>query len=595
VKLSNVAALWWIRLRTRRGQELLALFGIATGVALLFAVLVASSSLTGSFERTIEGIVGDARFQLTARGATIEEATLREVRRLPGVAAATATLEVRTEMESPDARRSVLLIGVAPGFERVNGALTARAAASRVSRRAALSLPDPLARSLGVAVGQPITVDVNGIRAQVRLAARLPERRVGSLIASPVAIAPLSYVQRLSGQQRQVTRILVLPERGRDVLAERGLRRLSAGRLDVRPADFEVTVFRQAVEISNQGTSVFSVPSALVGFLLAFSAVLLTAPARRRMIADLLFEGYSVATAIKVMLFDALALGVAASVLGVLVGDQVSRHLFTVTPGFVELAFPFGAERIVTPASVAIALLGGVLASCVAVLGPTVGAIRAAREAAGVAGDRRHRGIDLLSFAGVVVLVAGIAIVNGGSDSASVGLVGLGLLIAAMLLLLPGLLRTLLAAIDLAARARRGVVPFIATADLRARETRIRGVAVAATGAIAVFGSVALQGARADLQRGMDSTIRELSAIGAVWAVAPGDANLLATVPFDRPAVAPSRGVERLAAYRGSFLDVGDRRVWVLGPPPSARRPFPAGQVIAGDPRSALRRVRRGG
>ena len=108
MKPSNIAALWWIRLRARRGQELLALLGIAIGVALLFAALVAGSSLTGSFERTLKGIVGDARFQLTARGGAIDIATLREVRRLPGVAAATATQEMRAAIKGPDARRSVL-------------------------------------------------------------------------------------------------------------------------------------------------------------------------------------------------------------------------------------------------------------------------------------------------------------------------------------------------------------------------------------------------------------------------------------------------------------------------------------------------------
>lgn len=595
MKLSNVAALWWIRLRARRAQELLALLGIAIGVALLFAALVAGSSLTGSFERTTKGIAGDARFQVTARGAPIDTKTLREVRRLPGVAAATGVLEVRTEMEGPGARRSVLLLGTGAGFERVNGTLSARAVAGRASPRGVLLLPAPLARSLGVSAGEPIGIDVDGIRVQVRLRARLPDRQVGPLSASPVAIAPLAYVQRLDRRPGWVTRILVLPERGRDALAERSLSRLAGGRLDVRPADFEVTLFRQAFEASNQATSMFSVLSALVGFLLAFSAVLLTAPARRLMIAELLLEGYGAATAVKVMVFDALALGVIASALGVLAGDQVSRHLFTTTPGFLDLAFSFGTERIVTPTSVAIAFLGGVLASCVAVLGPTLGAIRANREPAVEANDRPRRRGDLPSLAGVAVLLAGIVIVNGGSASIRVAFAGLGLLIAAMLLLLPGLLRALLAAVDLTAHRRRGVVPFIATADLRVREMRLRGVAVAATGAIAVFGSTALQGSRADLQRGMDGTIRELRAIGPVWAVASGDANLLATTPFDPPNILPPRGVDRLDAYRGSFLDVGDRRVWVLGPPASARRPFPAGQVIAGDERSAVRRIRRGG
>ena len=98
-----------------------------------------------------------------------------------------------------------------------------------------------------------------------------------------------------------------------------------------------------------------------------------------------------------------------------------------------------------------------------------------------------------------------------------------------------------------------------------------------AIGAIAVFGSVALQGARADLQRGLDRASQDIAAIGAVWAVAPGDANLLATVPFDPPDLAPLRRIARLDAYRGGFLDIGDRRVWILGPPASAQRPFPRG------------------
>ncbi|HEX5929445.1 MAG TPA: ABC transporter permease [Solirubrobacterales bacterium] len=594
MKLANVAALWWVRLRARRGQELLAVLGIAVGVALLFAALVAGSSLSRSFERTTEGIVGAARFQLTARGATIGAATPRDVRRLPGVAAATGVLEVRTEMEGPAGHRSVLLLGATPDARRVSGALAAAAAAGRLLRRGELLLAAPLARSLGVEVGGPLAVDADGIRTRARLAARLPERQIGSLIASPVAIASLPYAQRLSGQRGQVTRVLVRPERGRDAVAERSLSRFAGQRLDLRPADAEVALFRQAAQASNQATSIFSVLSALVGFLFAFSAVLLTVPARRLAVAELVSEGYGAATAVRVMLFDALALGVTASVLGVLAGDQVSRHLFTATPGFLELAFPFGAERIVTPASVAIALGGGILASCAAVLGPTVGAVRAGRGPASgrPAGGRR---VDPLPVAGLVVLAAGIAIALAGSGSAGVALAGLGLLTAAMLLLLPGLLRLLLAALDLAARRRRGVVPFIASADLRARNTRVRGVAVAATGAIAVFASVALQGARADLQRGMDSTIRELVAIGPVWAVAPGEANLLATVPFDSPDVPLPSGIERLDAYRGSFLDIGDRRVWVLGPPASSRHPFPRGQVIAGDERRALRRVRQGG
>ncbi|HMJ02560.1 MAG TPA: FtsX-like permease family protein [Conexibacter sp.] len=67
----------------------------------------------------------------------------------------------------------------------------------------------------------------------------------------------------------------------------------------------------------------FSVFGALVGFLFAFSAMLLTVPNRRRLIDDLDIEGYSPGAILKILLFDALALGIAASVLGILLGGSV--------------------------------------------------------------------------------------------------------------------------------------------------------------------------------------------------------------------------------------------------------------------------------
>ena len=67
-------ALWEIlyiyraRLRARLVlvQELLAVLGIAVGVALLFASQVASTSLDGSIRQLASGVVGDAGLQLVA-------------------------------------------------------------------------------------------------------------------------------------------------------------------------------------------------------------------------------------------------------------------------------------------------------------------------------------------------------------------------------------------------------------------------------------------------------------------------------------------------------------------------------------------------
>jgi putative ABC transport system permease protein len=53
--------------------------------------------------------------------------------------------------------------------------------------------------------------------------------------------------------------------------------------------------------------------------------------------------------------------------------------------------------------------------------------------------------------------------------------------------------------------------------------------------------------------------------------------------------------VKAVHVYRGSFLDLGDRRVWVIAPPSESARPFPSSQIVDGDLRTAVARVRAGG
>jgi putative ABC transport system permease protein len=89
VKLSNLLALYRVRLRARAAQECLAIVGIAAGVALLFASQVSSSSLRDSVGELEHGIVGNATLQLASRDPHgLAQGVVERVRRLAGVRAA---------------------------------------------------------------------------------------------------------------------------------------------------------------------------------------------------------------------------------------------------------------------------------------------------------------------------------------------------------------------------------------------------------------------------------------------------------------------------------------------------------------------------
>ncbi len=596
MRLQNIFLLYRARLRTRLVQELFAVLGIAVGVALLFASQIASSSLDGSVQQLVSGVVGNMRLQLAARSpAGFDERLLGEVLRLPGVRFAEPVVEVHANAIGPTGQQPIELVSTNPRFAGLGGALTHHFTAAQLTSQQALALPLPVAQSIGALSLQPVRLQIGARVEQAFLGAVLLERDIGGLIHSFVAIAPIAYVQQLADMPGRLTNILVQPYRGRDREVRAGLMRVAAGRLNVEPADFNATLFDQASGPVNKSALLFSAISALVGFLFAFNAMLLTVPQRRHLVADLRLDGYSRRMIVDVLLFDALVLGAVATLLGLLLGDLLSLELFRSEPGYLSFAFALGSQRVITWQDFALACGGGLLAAFVGVLAP----LRAdlfAGPSLGVAAVRpRGRATVAALLAGLLCMAVTTAILLAAPQDAIVGIVSL---VAAVLLLLPSLVRGIVLALDFLRRPITGAAPYLAVIELKSSANGARSLAIAATGAIAVFGSVAIEGARANLLRGMNRASRDLAAITDVWVTAAGAHNVLATTPFRAVAARTLEGLPDVRAVhllRAGFLDYGDRRVWVIGAPGDVAHPVPPSQIVAGDLAVATARLRRGG
>jgi putative ABC transport system permease protein len=600
MKPANALYLYRARLRARVVQESFAIVGIAAGVALLFASQVSSSSMQSSVAGLSRGIAGEATLQLMARDPHgFPQALLARVRQIPGVRVAAPLLEAGANVSGPRGSESVELVGADPSLAALGGKLVRDLALEPFGDFGAVVLPAPLARTIGVSrFGQEMAFQIAGHTAGAPLYERLSERQIGGLSFSPVALAPLFYAQELAGLEGRVSRIFVEPDAGRESEVRAGLRRLAAGRLNVEPVSYDQRLFAKAAGASSQSSFLFAVVSALVGFLFAFNAMLLTVPQRRRLIADLRRDGYRPRTVIGVLLLDALVLGLVACVLGLALGEELSIHVLHANPAFLSLAFAIGSERIVTWQSVAIATGGGMLAAIVAVLSPLrdilardpLAAIKPPRDRDGTtARGAGGRG----ALAGLACLGTGSAILRAAPDAAIPGMI---LLLAALLLVLPLMLGMTLKLAGHLARTMTSVVPHVAVMELSG--ARARAVAIAATGAIAVFGSVAIQGAHSDLLAGLEGAAHELNASTDVWVAPAGAYDLLDTTPF--PAVEQARleqvpGARAVRAYRSALLDYGERRVLVIAPPRQATQLLPAGQIVQGDASQASERVRAGG
>jgi putative ABC transport system permease protein len=592
------------RLRVHAVQELLAGIGIAIAVALVFAALVAQGSIAGSAREVVHAVVGPARLQLRARGgAGFDERVLERVEHLPGVKQAAPFLEQTASIVGPDGRRSTVdVAGTDVSLAVLDGLAHTLPIAALTPGGIGLSRTTATALGRGGSdahVGQTVSLKLRGVTTPLKVSAVLGPEAAGALSRAQVAVMPLARMQQLAGLQGMITRILVESKPGAQSAVRAGLERLSGGRMDVAVADDDVALLKQALAPSDQASELFAAIGALLGFLLAFNAMLLTVPERRQAIADLRIAGTRRPAIVQMVLFQALCLGLLASLVGLLLGYVLSVDVFHQSTGYLAEAFTLGSGTVVGARPILLAAGGGLLATCLASAIPLLDLTRGrARDAvyveSGSPGNAVGGATQRRLFAGAVGLIALASALF--AITASAALAATAILALATVLAVPlvfaGVLRAMGA---VAGRLQTLTTLPVALASLRA--TTLRSLALAATGAVALFGSVALGGSRENLLRGIRGFANSYVADADIWVANPADNQAVNEFLPDEDAARIARvpGVASVRAFQGGFLQLSGRRVWIIARPPGASRSVLRSQIVEGNAPSASARLGEGG
>jgi putative ABC transport system permease protein len=611
---SMLVYLYRRRLRVHAVQELLAGAGVAIAVALVLASSIASSSIAGSAGKVVHTVIGPASLQLRARSTGgFQEGLLRSVEHLPGVKQAAPILEQTATIRAATGKQvTVDLAGadtslvVLDGLAHTLPIATLSPGGLGVSRATAGALALSAAHAL-------LTLDLRGAAIPLRVSAVLGSEAFGALSEAHVAVMPLADLQRLAGLPGRVSRILVQVAPGREAAVRNELRAVAGGKAagpgggigargraggipSVEAADQDVAALKQALGPANQASEFFAAISALIGLLLAFTALLLTAPERRQTIARLRVKGTRSTAIVQMLASQALLLGIVASAVGVLGGYLLSRGVFHESTGYLAGAFTLGNATNVAASTILLVFLGGVLATCVASTVPLLDlrrgeALNAVYAQGGVPGNALSgRAQRRLALAAAILLALATAIFV---LAPSLALLACAVLALASVCTVPlafvGVLRLAGALSD---SYKRLHILEVALTPLKA--TTLRTLALAATGAVALFGSVALGGARNDLLRGIHGFARSYSADASIWVANPGESgqatdNFRAEDYAQRIAHVP--GVARVDTFQGSFLDLGNRRVWIIARPPGADSDVLRSQITGGNASQAITRL----
>ncbi len=601
-----LAYLYRNRLRVHAAQELLAGLGVAVAVALVSATLIANGSISGSAGEVVHTVIGPANLQVRTRGPEgFSEALLPQVQALPGVRQAAPMLEETATLVGPSGRRvAIYLAGADLGLATLDGLAHTIPRQSLSANGISLSAATAAALKLSPTAGRgenepPLSLLLRGHVYPRKISAVLGREAAGALAGARIAVMPLADLQQLADQRGRVSRLLIETKPGAEAKVRKALAALAGGRLTVARANQDLALLRQALGPSDQASGLFAAISALLGFLFAFNAMLLTAPERRQTIADLRADGTRRGAIAQMVVFQALCLGIAASAFGLLAGYGLAVGLFHQSTGYLSQAFTLGSTTVVGARPMLIALACGLLATCLGASTPLFD-LRSGRASDAAYGDDAAPGNQLgtatrkrlTTVALALVLVASslFAFVPAAALAACVLLA-----LATMLAMPMALAAVMRVAAFLGERYEQLTLVPVALTGLRA--TTLRSMALAATGAVALFGCMALGGARSDLLRGIGQIAHRFSGNAQLWVISPLDNQ--ATVSFlpgnYAARVASLPVVSSVGVYKGSFFDWGNRRPWIIARPAGATTSVLEGQVLQGQTATAGLRLREGG
>jgi putative ABC transport system permease protein len=588
-------------LRVQPLRELMAVAGVAAGVALLFTVQIANHSVIGSFEEIEHGVAGRATLEVAARSPEgMDDRIGEQVSHIPGVRVAAPILQQQIVAVGASGSRSLTLVGADERLFALGGTLTSHFERYVEARRGLLVLTESTARAIGAQAGQAITVKIGAHTERLSVAGAVPSDQTGLLAESPVAAASLPVVQVLAGLPGRLTRILVEPAAGRYTQVLESLTSRFGSTLNVRPISSEGRLLAQAAHPEGQLTALFSAISLVVGIILAYNALLLASGERRRFILYLIDLGSEPVAIVATLAFDALILGIAGCALGLLVGDLISLYAYRAVPGYLTAAFAIGPQRVIGTQTVLIALAAGMFAAFAAAALPAIGLLRSSAAQMTEASRwlsllAKPRLRDSIVFAAGGILAVGSILAALLAPALSV--VALIALVAGIVLCAPMIVRYALKLARAASMHSNDPTTRLSAAELQITPTR--SIALVVTGAIAVFLMVTIGGAVADVKLAVRTGAADTLSGADLWVTDGGRENVYDTQPFayqDTQRRLEHVGVvSSVLAYRQSFLDLPDRRVLVIGIPSQARVPVAASQLIDGNLAGSVRRLREGG
>uniref|UniRef100_C6E882 ABC transporter permease n=1 Tax=Geobacter sp. (strain M21) TaxID=443144 RepID=C6E882_GEOSM len=426
----------------------LAVLGVALGVAVVTAVDHANQAAQRAFQIAAETVAGRATHQIVGGPSGIPEQLYRTIKVDLRFRAAAPVVTGNLQLAGQPGR-TFQLIGVDPFSESPIRSFSSRFTDKEILPRL-MGHPDTVlmlrrtATELSLSRGQSFAVDVAGVRRRLILAGHIePPDEVSGVALVSVLVSDIGTAQEILNRTGRLSRIdLVVPE-GRE--GETVLRRLGAAlppEASIVPAGARAGAMEKMTRAFRLNLTALSLLALVVGMFLIYNTMTFSVIRRRRLIGMLRALGVSRREIFLMICAEALLIGAAGTVAGLLCGELLGSELTRlVTRTINDLYFVMEVRKVpLLPLALWKGALLGVGATLVAAFPAALEATSAPPRAVMSRSliEARHRKlVPLATSAGVLLMLIGCGLFLYQQGGVAGGFVGLFAVIVGYTLLVP--------------------------------------------------------------------------------------------------------------------------------------------------------------
>ncbi len=430
----------------------LAVTGIALAVAVVVSVDLVNKSAEHAFERSTETIVGRATHRIVAGPAGLDEKLYTRIRVDYGIRNVAPVIEAHVTLEKNEKRETLILLGVDPFAERtfrdyawLNNLQNSEGEGVLIpllTERNTVLLDASTATRLGLRTNDEATLLTGGRSIPVRVIGILAGSISGaSHSPDNLLLADLATAQEALAMPGRINRIDVALADG-DSGAKSRLQSLLPPGVALLPATARTRSIKQMTGAFHTNLTALSLLALLVGMFLIYNTMTFMVMLRRPLLGRLRVLGATRRQLGAIIAMEALLVGLAATVAGLLFGVALAHGLLQVVNRTINEYYDLLADSNLTLSY--LSLFKGVL---LGMAGTLLAAFPAALEATRVTPRqallRSHletsaqRLVLPASIAGVLALGAGTTVIHYSSPSIGLGFGGIFIVILGVTLLIP--------------------------------------------------------------------------------------------------------------------------------------------------------------